>query len=75
MRLESALRPGELWELAYGLLTDETRRARMARAASERGAPDAAERIALELLELAASDPSRLAATDSTGRSEAEGER
>ncbi len=75
MRLESELKPGELWEVACGLLTDEARRARMARAALERGAPDAAERIAFELLDLAAADPSRPAATDSTERSVVEEER
>jgi UDP-N-acetylglucosamine--N-acetylmuramyl-(pentapeptide) pyrophosphoryl-undecaprenol N-acetylglucosamine transferase len=75
MRLESELKPGELWDVACGLLTDEARRARMARLALERGAPDAAERIAFELLDLAAKEPSRPAATDSTGRSVAEGER
>jgi hypothetical protein len=47
----------------------------MARAALERGAPDAAERIAFKLLDLAAAALSRPAATDSTGRSVAEGER
>ncbi len=75
MRLESELKPGELWDVACGLLTDEGRRARMARAALERGAPDAAERIAFELLDLAAAESSSPAATDSTGRSAAEGER
>ena len=75
MRQESELKPGELWDVACGLLTDEGRRARMARAALERGAPDAAERIAFELLDLAAAESSPPAATDSTGRSAAEGER
>ncbi len=75
MRLESELKPGELWDVACGLLTDEARQARMARAALERGAPDAAERIAFKLLDLAAAALSRPAATDSTGRSVAEGER
>ena len=54
MRLEPELKPGELWELVLGLLGDEGRLAAMAEAAGERGAPDAAERIAFELLRLAA---------------------
>ena len=58
MREESELQAGELWELACGILRDESRRLRMAAASGERGAPDAAERIALELLELIASGPS-----------------
>lgn len=68
MRLESELKPGELWELACALLTDEARRARMARAARERGAPDAARRIAFELLELAATGASGRPATDPPSR-------
>ena len=61
MREESDLQAGELWELACGILGDEPTRLRMAEASAERGAPDAAERIALELLELIASGPSRRA--------------
>ncbi len=57
MREESELQAGELWELACGILQDEPTRLRMAAASGERGAPDAAERIALELLELIASGP------------------
>jgi UDP-N-acetylglucosamine--N-acetylmuramyl-(pentapeptide) pyrophosphoryl-undecaprenol N-acetylglucosamine transferase len=58
MREESELQAGELWELACGILGDEPKRLRMAEASGERAAPDAAERIALELLELIASAPS-----------------
>ncbi len=50
MREEAALRPGELWSLARALLEDEGRRRRMAAAARVRGAPDAVDRIAAELL-------------------------
>ena len=53
MRLEAQLRPGELWRQACGILADEETRSRMAAASRQRGAPDAAERIALELLDLA----------------------
>jgi UDP-N-acetylglucosamine--N-acetylmuramyl-(pentapeptide) pyrophosphoryl-undecaprenol N-acetylglucosamine transferase len=51
-RVESELRPGELWDTACAILADETRRQRMAAAARARGAPEAADRIAFELLEL-----------------------
>lgn len=54
MREEAELRPGELWSLAVKILTDEERRRRMAAAARARGAPDAADRIAAELLRLVA---------------------
>jgi UDP-N-acetylglucosamine--N-acetylmuramyl-(pentapeptide) pyrophosphoryl-undecaprenol N-acetylglucosamine transferase len=53
MRTEEQLRPGELWKLACGILADESGRSQMAEASRLRGAPDAAERIALELLDLA----------------------
>ncbi|HKK08479.1 MAG TPA: UDP-N-acetylglucosamine--N-acetylmuramyl-(pentapeptide) pyrophosphoryl-undecaprenol N-acetylglucosamine transferase [Gemmatimonadota bacterium] len=53
VREERDLTPGELWSLAAGIVADEPRRGRMSRAARERGAPDAADRIARELLRLA----------------------
>ena len=53
MHAESRLRPGELWQAACGILVDEKTRSRMAEASRRRGSPDAAERIALELLDLA----------------------
>ncbi len=53
MRLESQIQPGELWQLACEILTDENARSRMAGSSRRRGSPDAAERIALELLDLA----------------------
>ncbi len=59
MREESDLSPRELWRIACDILADEPRRARMAEASRERGAPDAAERIAFELLELASLPPRR----------------
>jgi len=52
MREEKDLRPGDLLSLASDLLTDEPTRLRMAGAMRERGAGDAADRIARELLEL-----------------------
>jgi UDP-N-acetylglucosamine--N-acetylmuramyl-(pentapeptide) pyrophosphoryl-undecaprenol N-acetylglucosamine transferase len=52
MREESALRHGELWELVTGLMRDEPRRRSMAEACAARGAPDAADRIAADLLRL-----------------------
>lgn len=54
VREEAELAPGELWDLARGLMTDEEERRRMAAAARERGAPEAADRIAAELLRLVA---------------------
>lgn len=55
VREEADLQPGELWSLAARILADEPRRRRMADAARARGAPDAADRIAVELLRLARS--------------------
>jgi UDP-N-acetylglucosamine--N-acetylmuramyl-(pentapeptide) pyrophosphoryl-undecaprenol N-acetylglucosamine transferase len=56
VREEAELRPGELWGLATAIVADEPLRARMAAAARARGAPDAADRIARELLLLARDD-------------------
>lgn len=53
VREEAELQPGELLSLAAAILGDEPRRRRMAEAARARGAPDAADRIAAELLALA----------------------
>lgn len=53
VREEADLEAGELWSLAARILADEPRRQRMAEAARARGAPDAADRIAGELLRLA----------------------
>lgn len=44
---------GELWESVLELMREEDRLREMARAMSDRGRPDAAERIARELLDLA----------------------
>lgn len=53
VRLEEGLEPGELWTLVGDILGDRDRHEAMAKAARERGAPDAADRIADALLELA----------------------
>ncbi|MFQ5888459.1 MAG: glycosyltransferase [Gemmatimonadota bacterium] len=54
VRLEQEeLRPGRLWETIVGLLADPARLACMASAMRGRGRPDAAMRIARELLRLA----------------------
>lgn len=53
MRLEGRLDPGELWTLVQEILADPERHGAMAEAARERGAPEAADRIADELLRLA----------------------
>ncbi len=55
MREESALAPGELWSLCRSLLEDPEARRRMGARARERARPDAADRIAAALLELARS--------------------
>lgn len=46
-------RPDVLWDAVRALLLDEAERERMARAAQERGRPDASRRIAAEIAELA----------------------
>lgn len=51
---EEELAPGQLWSRVTAIMGDAERRSEMARAARERGAPDAADRIADELLDLAA---------------------
>lgn len=53
VRLEEELRPGDLWLLIRAIMDDRERREAMARAARSRGDPDAADRIADRLLELA----------------------
>lgn len=53
VREESDLAAAELWGLVGELLADRERLRRMADAAAARGAPDAADRIAAELLGLA----------------------
>lgn len=58
LREEQALQQGDLWKLATRLLADEARLDRMARAAASRGAPEAAERIAADLVRLL-DDPDR----------------
>jgi UDP-N-acetylglucosamine--N-acetylmuramyl-(pentapeptide) pyrophosphoryl-undecaprenol N-acetylglucosamine transferase len=55
MREEEDLQPGDLLSLATRLLTDEPARLRMAGAMRARGARDAADRIAKELLDLLSS--------------------
>ncbi|MFO7588405.1 MAG: glycosyltransferase, partial [Gemmatimonadota bacterium] len=59
---EGAVAAGELWRAVLELLGEERRLASMASAMRARGRPDAAERIAREVLELAAatgSEPPR----------------
>lgn len=53
VREESELGDGQLWQQASWVLNDEDRRRRMSEAARDRGAPDAARRIAEKVLELA----------------------
>jgi UDP-N-acetylglucosamine--N-acetylmuramyl-(pentapeptide) pyrophosphoryl-undecaprenol N-acetylglucosamine transferase len=55
MREQGSLEPGELWRLCTAVLADETRLRRMGESARARARPDAAERIAESLLELAGS--------------------
>lgn len=50
---ERSMQRGELWESVLELMREEDRLREMARAMSDRGRPDAAERIARELLDLA----------------------
>lgn len=59
MRLEARLDPGDLWSLVREILRDDDRREAMADAARRRGAPDAANRIAEELLRLAGGEVGR----------------
>ena len=47
------MRRGELWESVLELMQEEDRLREMAVAMGDRGRPDAAERIARELLDLA----------------------
>lgn len=54
VREEAELGPGQLWNLAAHLMADPGRLEGMARAAAARGAPDAADRIARDVLRLAA---------------------
>lgn len=54
VREEAELGPGQLWNLAAHLMADPERLDGMARAAAARGAPDAADRIARDVLRLAA---------------------
>lgn len=62
VREEAELGPGQLWNLATHLMADRQRLEEMARAAAARGAPDAADRIARDVLRLAAGAPARTAA-------------
>jgi UDP-N-acetylglucosamine--N-acetylmuramyl-(pentapeptide) pyrophosphoryl-undecaprenol N-acetylglucosamine transferase len=55
VREEGELTDGQLWRLASRLVADRDRLEEMSRAAGERGAPDAAGRIAGEVLRLARS--------------------
>lgn len=51
-RREAELERGHLWRTVAGLLADRERLGRMSRAARERGSPEAADRIAADLLRL-----------------------
>ncbi len=53
VREERELQDGQLWRLVSRLLSDEEHLGAMAEAAAGRGAPDAADRIAGDLLRLA----------------------
>lgn len=53
VREEDELQDGQLWRLVARILSDEEELEAMARAAASRGAPDAADRIAGDLLRLA----------------------
>ena len=53
VREEAELGPGQLWNLAARLLADAEKLEEMRRAAADRGAPDAADRIARDVLRLA----------------------
>ncbi|MFQ5691184.1 MAG: glycosyltransferase [Gemmatimonadota bacterium] len=69
-REEAELSPGRLWAMVLELLSDETRLRSMAAAARSRGAPEAADRIAAELLRLArGSRSSRSSGAASSGAS------
>lgn len=59
VREEAELADGDLWSVAAEILNDLERLASMAAASRERGAPDAARRIAAALLELARGRSSR----------------
>jgi len=53
MQAQGALQPGMLWDSATSLLAAPDRLADMAQRMKDRGRPDAADRIAQELLRLA----------------------
>lgn len=53
VREEGKLQDGQLWRLVARVLADEHRLEAMSKAAAGRGTPDAADRIAVELLRLA----------------------
>lgn len=53
LREEARVGSGAVWELARAILEDEARRKRMADRLAARGRPDAADRIATDLLRLA----------------------
>ncbi|MDT8435493.1 MAG: UDP-N-acetylglucosamine--N-acetylmuramyl-(pentapeptide) pyrophosphoryl-undecaprenol N-acetylglucosamine transferase [Gemmatimonadota bacterium] len=73
LREEERLRDGELWETVTSLLADESRRAAMSRAMAERGRPEAADRIARDLVELAATGGRRSGGRRVEGAAPAEG--
>lgn len=73
MREQGELKPGELWELCVELLADTKKLERMAEATRARARPDAADRIAGALLELARGRASGGRASGGRGRAQGGG--
>jgi UDP-N-acetylglucosamine:LPS N-acetylglucosamine transferase len=68
---ERSMETGDLWEEVLALLAEEERLLRMAEAMASRGRPEASERIARELLDLADGQSGRDVAASSTNGSTA----
>ena len=74
VREEAELGPGQLWNLAARLLADAEKLEAMSRAAAERGAPDAADRIARDVLRLAHRTAERRGAEEAARAGEDDGQ-